>query len=102
MITINDAFVAAQIALNALSNNSQQYALFRDRYNENEFGYIIAWANIEIVRSLNAFDLSVGGNLPFFVSKKTAKVYRYSSFHYPDFEQWYHRNVKSDDDANIE
>lgn len=87
---VNDAIIAAQIRLNEVTRNDRRYCLLVKQIEENAFGWLIPWANKEVVTQGGEV-LTIGGNLPFFVHRRTQRVYQYPAHHENDLTAWCRR-----------
>ncbi len=59
------AIIAAQVRLNEITNNDKRVCIIHRGIQGNDFGWLIPWANKEVVTQ-GSSALTVGGNLPFF------------------------------------
>ena len=91
-MTKADAITIAQLKLNTLVHGSNEFALLTNHIEENHKGWIIPWANKEVITQ-GVKALRVGGNCPFFVDRESQGIYSYSDSSNRNFDDWYQVNV---------
>ena len=89
-LTFSDAVTAAQVELNYIVCFSDRFILLPENATETSYGWLIPFAQSDYRFTK---EVTIGGNLPFFVDKFTGQVSRPSIIH-QTFQVWLADYVK--------
>ena len=83
-LTFSNAITVAQMELNKIQGFGNTYVLLPEHATETPYGWLIPWAQSDY-RSTK--EVTLGGNLPFFVDRHTGAICHASVIH-QDFQEW--------------